>query len=645
MAQEYYEIKYDDREGVEIEIRIIDVSEDPEPAVITPAYGRAIIEFDQVDDPFTILRPSICTIELEADTSNTYSDLFTDNEREHKVELYRAGTLAWEGWLSPEGIFEDYVNDAWVITLTAQDGISDLENKAYVDSLGALYEGQESLKNIVLNCLERTGLLTGCYFMENDSTDTDYPVRYVDATTGRVSYFDQVVDQRAFLDDDGKTPKSCAEVLKDILLGANGYLHAWGGYFYVNWIYQHGRSSVDGDYDWTLWEPGEVTAGTSENRDVNVTIGSQINGFSTHWINANQRIERRPTLGASKINYKFRQAGSVLANPELDNNGSTITGWTESLDAASSDVVVLNTDGTVTLQNGSQTSAVLTSDASASDVEAGTVIRIIFNFNVDDSAGGFAGTQLTKFKFRVFLDSSTNYYLTEDLTWSTSADDALVRVSNSGDFEVQFETDIIPETGTVTLSVYPIDDNSGSTFYSDEITLDYISITNLDANPPEGISYEAYRFSVETSYTAPTLEVTLGDFNSVAYLGTYFKSDGTSKTNEGYVSPTIALGATLYGLVLIDRMQMRGKTLRVFTGDVYGFFRYDSRIAIDGISGVYWLPTGWTWDTKENIISASMWEIFYDATPGDLGDTTTFDDIVVEKIINYGNVIEPTIKS
>ena len=82
-----------------------------------------------------------------------------------------------------------------------------------------------------------------------------------------------------------------------------------------------------------------------------------------------------------------------------------------------------------------------------------------------------------------------------------------------------------------------------------------------------------------------------------------------------------------------ETMRMNANTMRIFSGDIYGYFNYLSVITIDGRTGKFGV-TKYSYDTKSNIISAEFKQMF--------GDELT--DLDVEKQLDYGNVVEPTIR-
>lgn len=621
----FYKIQYQDPEGNVIKCNIQQSGTLERSSTVIEVGGTVDIAFDEIDDPLQVIRTSSATISLEADTTQTFDDLYTEIERVWIALVYRNDVLVFRGWLSPDGIFEDYVNDSWVIQLEARDGISDLQNKAYVDADGNLYEGQATLRTILLNCLSRTGFSQYTRFQHRSASVTNFPFEMVTTWPSVADYFDQKVDQRAFLSTDGKTAKSCQEVIEAILTPCNGHLYSWAGEWYINWSLQHANPNLDGAFTYTKYEI-DGTQDVDVDEDVNTTIGSHIKGFSPHWAGGNQRIERRPSVGAARISYQFLDKGAIITNPELDNNGSTITGWTLSGDAT------LDASGIVTIDAGSQSTPALVSDTSANQIDEGTIVTVDVNLSISQDRPACV------FKIRVVLDDGvTPYYLNQDLEWQTGATEYIVGLLYApGEYNVNLTSDVVPVSGDLTISIYPLDDKGGNPLFVSEADFNYVGLGNDAGNPAEGIEYSAERTANPSSYIQPTVELNVGDWTGIKFLGTFYRNDGTTETDAGYVRPTSAFAFPLYQCNVIDRLFIRSKPSRIFEGGVYGWVPYNSRVTVDGFSEVVWIVSGWNWNTKENLIEIRLFEIHW--------DTDMLDDTTYEKIINYGEAIEPKIK-
>jgi len=149
-------------------------------------------------------------IQLEANSNLTFEDFYTENERQFSVKYIRNSITLFYGWLSPEGLFEDYINDNWVISLNCTDGIGFLNNLQYINNTTKdVFTGKQSLLEVISNCLKRTNLDMNIYtsiniFYEDQSLSTDT--------------FDEVfINADRFIKDDNDTVMNCSEVLTSVL--------------------------------------------------------------------------------------------------------------------------------------------------------------------------------------------------------------------------------------------------------------------------------------------------------------------------------------------------------------------------------------------------------------------------------------------
>ena len=123
----------------------------------TQIYGSCSLEYSETKDTLEPVRGSGLQIDLEADSGLTFYDLYSEEERTFSVVYTRANETLFNGWLSPEGIYESFVTDKWIISLDCTDGLGFLANLSYVeDATGLNFVGKQSLLEIVVNCLKRT---------------------------------------------------------------------------------------------------------------------------------------------------------------------------------------------------------------------------------------------------------------------------------------------------------------------------------------------------------------------------------------------------------------------------------------------------------------------------------------------------------
>lgn len=96
--------------------------------------GAVVHNFVPQSDIFHPIRSSSLDITIEASTTNLLLDFANFNEFDFKVKFYRNTLQVFEGWINPDGYFQDWVNDKWNITLQAVDGTGSLKNLEFQDT-------------------------------------------------------------------------------------------------------------------------------------------------------------------------------------------------------------------------------------------------------------------------------------------------------------------------------------------------------------------------------------------------------------------------------------------------------------------------------------------------------------------------------
>ena len=287
--------------------------------------ATARIQYGAIKDLTQAIRPSTCTISLEASETQTFEDLFTDKERQAAVGIIRNGSEYWQGWVIPDGWFNDYVNDKWVVNLDCEDGLRTLKNLSYVDSSGQPYRGFDSVIKIIAKAVNRSGVsLPIALLLDNNDND---PVQTEPITGTPQDYVDCTINQTVYNDEDKDTIVNCYDVLESLLAPGLYTLFQQGDRWVIANVAQVASPASNGTITVRVYdENGENP--TTETTTIFTTLGSQINGFDPFWVNENQRWEGRPTLSGTRSEFRLRKPGSVILNSDFDNNGTVIDDWT-----------------------------------------------------------------------------------------------------------------------------------------------------------------------------------------------------------------------------------------------------------------------------------------------------------------------------
>jgi len=273
--------------------------------------GSLALTKASTEDTLEAIRGGGLKIDLEATNLLSFDDLYSENERVFSVKYIRnTSVLLFHGWLSPEGLVESFVNDTWIISLDCTDGLGFLKNLSYVENNGVPFSGKQSALEIITNCLKRTNLEQNIFTSLNIFHENMLLTENVLVET----YF----NSNRFVKDDDKTFMNCDEVLRSVLelFGAciTQYQGAWYIYKPNEIVNSTSLSFFAYDSDGIAKVVPKVTINFAED------LGSQINDFYPHHVNANQQLTIDSSIGAYRINYKYGLVRNLFNNIYLESN-------------------------------------------------------------------------------------------------------------------------------------------------------------------------------------------------------------------------------------------------------------------------------------------------------------------------------------
>ena len=595
----------------------------------TLVYGNLATNKANTKDTLEVIRGGGLTINLEANLDLTFEDFYSENERTFLVKYFRDGDLEFIGWLSPEGLFQSYVEDKWIISLDCTDGLGFLKNLSYVENNGLPYSGKQSVLEIIVNCLKRTNI------EQNINTYTD--LRYIGQNATSNTFAETYINVDRFIKDDNETIMNCDEVLRSIFDLFACCITQYKGEWFIykpNKLKDAYSTLPYYGYDYN----GNALTPATKQINFAFDLGSQINNYYPHHINGNQQISIDSGIGAYRINYKYGLVKSFFSNTLLENVGGVIDEWN------------INDVNNIEFPNDNlgfildlipfasptpSTTLVVTSDSF--NFAQDNILR--FNISYNFYGQGSSAKTIADIYCKVILTNGVNtYYLDNDKTWNNS-DTFITREISSQLSNFLIQSNKMPINGSVSVEIYrPIKLNTQGTVSKVFIKSCGFSPINTDLDDIKG---ENHTFQFNTSDISTkiedTKEVFNGDNPSDVYIGTIYESDETTPT-ENWRRTINTREIPLLRYAGEERMAMYSKPLRVFTGDVFGYVDYLSVITIDGFPNVRFMAIEHKYDALANITSLKLKEILNDAGGVDYTDidyTLTYD---------YGNVVEPTIK-
>src|SRR3989304_3336356 len=589
-------------------------------------HGKATLEKGSVTDHLDSIRGTGLSLELEASTDVTLEDLYTQNEQDFIVKFYKNSKVLFRGFLKPDGVFQSFVRDVWIISLDCVDGLGALSNLSFVQETGFRFIGKMKASDIVYYCLKRTGISMPI----NTSINTLYD--------GLVAYDNldiltkiQLNADRFFKNDgqttDNSTLMSCEEVLKSVLDIFCACITQENGEWYIfkpNEIYAN-PYVLFRRYDVNNAYIGNVTINT------NISIGSQIDNYYPHHCNGNQKIEIKGSISAFRLGYKYGFVSGLLPNPSLIHDGNlNYQGWTvEDAFNLINDPLRLNA---FTIRNSTfgNTTNIVKSDVIVVAIEDFLKLKISFAVTGGNGepAGRFIRMRIQQGIYYLKYtpaNSSTPIDDAVNAVWTTNVNDTYTLWLNStGSIEIQIPTFL--SNGNLTLAIMTTYPEFGRTVIS---SIDLIP--NTGEKPEIGEFHTVSRVEKVSSIVKENKSVANGDNAGIIFLGAIFKENELDTTStwsrkgsfESY--PLLRIAAE-------EELRIGQKPLKKFTGSIFGYLPYLSFIEINNISGKF-LPIEYSYDTKSNIVNFKLLELYSAEIP----------DIMYKFTFDYGNTVKPTI--
>lgn len=591
-------------------------------------YGNFVHQYTKKKDIHDTVVPSNLSIDLEANTTLTLNDLYSEEEQTFLVKAYRNSQLIFIGFIKPDGIYEDWVSDRWLLSIDCYDGLNILKDLSFVKSDGLFFRNNMSELNAIYYSLARTKLdlpINVCIDVFNSEYTFDIYHSVLEQVYINTDRYYQDVEKEKIMD--------CNEVVSSILSTYNASIIQMNG-------------------EWFIYRPIDVKNGMTFKRYVNgtfdneiylevgKTIGSHINGlenFDAIHCNANQRKTISPSCQAFRVNYKYGTVASLISNSDLKlGDGLTIEGFHVYSDAniyrqISGYGIYVDVPSSIDYEIQDYFPIIENTEPIA--VTKGDKIKVSINANMD-------GEPTT---LNVTL-STENYILLRKNGWVLKTD--------VGDFpddapylfyELFYEKtniDIISEAPedsffTVLISYQELP-NSGvpltSLLYINSIKI-VPDESNLNAK--KGEYHDAQFKTRKSTKTSKDLVVYNGDTLSEIYYGTLLNSNGGYLNAKWY-----RFGFTeereLLSICAEDRLRSAPRPMIEFEGDIMGYIQFLSFVSINNIAGNF-QPIEYTYNAISDTIKLVNRE--FSNTPL---DNTTFS---VEKSYDYGNVTKVTIRS
>lgn len=621
MSQKY-SIIYNDVINIEHECQIFDDSYSGD---IIDVQGRVFLDASKTEDNLEAIRGLGLRVELEADADMTYSDLYSEEEKTFPVIYIRDSVTLFDGWLNPEGWFEDYVNLKWKVSFDCVDGLGYLKDLSFVNGDGTLITGRITQLEVISLALQRTGL--------QKDINVSIDIYYTGLSTSVCVLENATVVSERYVKDDGETIMSCEQVLRDILEPYGAVLKSYADAWYIykpNQLYSN-RTQDFFNFDYL------GVSGTDFSQDFSQPLGSATLGFNPHHIGENQAISVAPSTGAYRISYKYGLVESFYENTRLiSDDGTTIDDWDIIDDTYLETPFPIGTGGVTFDASSSSDVEQLRTDTITLTTSVQTDVEINFTFP-------FAVT-LWQIEYKIFISdlvlpdgAADIYYLQDDGDWGAVGVDNLLTFSGTSTGNNIIINHITPSKpvaiagdGYLYVSIYnPVATGAIGTEF---MILNEVRVSPVQEDASVIGEFHTFQRTTKPSATVKQLKtVATGDNEADVYVGTIYKAD-TSTATETWFRNGISEAKPILQIMGEEQMRMNQNPTRIFSGDVYGFISYLNVLTIDNQDGL-WMILEYSYDTRENLISMVSRQI--------LGDELI--DLLYTQTTDYGNTVRPTI--
>lgn len=536
------------------------------------------------DDPYTAFIKSSANINFYNQGQVDTAELRQAQDRDFRVEVYRAGVLFWSGFVIPDGIQQPLKSGPSEVQITATDGLSLLENMPY--SHNNLPGTTSDLNRCPMNYIRQI-------LFSTNNLGNPLPINWVntlectafpgeDMFTGSVRWAQH---GEGFASYQTNAPdKTCLYILENILKSAQCNIKQTAG----KWVVRRVNDTVTGAFTTKeiAADLGVMTVVTNT-IDVNKTIGS--GGY--RFVNENDILTTKKGVKTCKVTYEADVRENILPNGNQD---LSVVGfplyWGTTGDAtALTDDPIDGREGHATIVTngvggassdvfGLQINAISPIFSEGLPIDTFTLVKKLnFGF-IFEPLNGFpfnSGTGIIDFgdSFQIQIEyymEGVQYYLNEFGFWTTTL--TWISISVQGAkindiIQIDFNKNnaiILPRPTT-----QPVAGSVGELYIYFKVndgqayTLDYIHF-GIDEN--NDVYESTYESSKNTAVDERTLNISssFGGYMLSNYMTEFNKSDDECFYKDG----TFYTG-TLTGLTAAAIMRFMYTASDIYNGSIY----------------------------------------------------------------------------
>jgi len=284
--------------------------------------------------PLNPVIPSECRVELLSTEDEKFLELYTADEREFQVIVYKFGGLEfiqwWKGYVltgqysAPYDQLENYT-----VTVLAADMVENLKDIPFGNLAGSFPQGRMSIMDGIVMIMQHTGLeldfLEGVQFVVTGVSDG-----FDDTSAINTVEFDPAVYNQ------GDEPESCYAVLSSLLLsvGARIFQSVYG-LAAPRWIIEQVSLKTGGEYNMRAFDPAGASVGAVVANPRLLVRRSLSVSPRLCYMDRSQQMKISQTYGTVNIvyNYTLDPQNNMLINggfEAVDIEDGQFEGWSVS---------------------------------------------------------------------------------------------------------------------------------------------------------------------------------------------------------------------------------------------------------------------------------------------------------------------------
>lgn len=542
---------------------------------------------------FPAVSPSFLNISLIATEEFSLVNLFTENERNLPVTLYKDGNVFGKYIIIPSNTKEPFIDPPFPVSITAVDGLDLLSKHEYTN-----ITGQASILTVFKRCLDKLGL--------NLNINTFNTIQYQGMTVGGDVFAETIINQERF------EGKDCGEVLNELMKEwVSGIFQVNGEWFIIRYPdYLKASGSVTfNSYDYELNPLSPLTI------DPDLTLGAKVGDI----IHANNDQMRSMNLAYKQVAIRYEYGYfKNMFSPFTANFSGNVTdffGW-QKVGGVIASPAFVNPYATI---SGRYHPDQFISLANVVPVGNQSKVRFELTFNAGNANAVVFRVVYTKGAVTLWWNDYQQLWTDEavvlsgfadERTWDNGGRSTGLGNTVKGSIDIPLESDVVSDFngGFLNIHILPSWFRASNVNDSDPGELKLYNASLSFVTTDQDIIAETHRVINNGDYSQipDTIEVSTGESQFSGYLGTMFKANGVDPTN-GFSNDGGLTYEKFLDLAAKDILFQHGKPMSVYEGSVLGSFNLLSRININNLNGIF-IPMRLTYDFRNSVIDTALIE-------------------------------------